>query len=146
MKIRKKYQNPRKNSEEFEVKDPIKDMELIVLQNTSKSNMREEQEIRFCKFNICQKTHCLKSQFFVKKFNFDKTFSRVFHPIFLVKSKLSTAKKSKTTTFSKVFHPKKIDKFKLNIWTKIEDFEQCDVNSTYIPTWMVLVFGLVLVA
>ena len=39
------------------------------------------------------------------------TFSRVFHPnfltIFLVKSKLSTAKKSKTTTFSRVFRPKK---------------------------------------
>ena len=42
--------------------------------------------------------------------------------IFLVKSKLSTAKKSKTTTFSRVFHPKKIDNFlgksKLNFWTK----------------------------
>ena len=56
--------------------------------------------------------HYSKSQFFVQKFNFDKTptFSRVFHPkifltIFLVKSKLSTAKKSKTTTFSWVFHP-----------------------------------------
>ena len=49
----------------------------------------------------------------VQKFNFDKTptFSRVFHPnffgtIFLVKSKLSTAKKPKTTTFSRVFYPK----------------------------------------
>ena len=58
-------------------------------------------------------SHYSKSQFFVQKFNFDKppTFSRVFHPnfltIFLVKSKLSTAKKSKTTTFSRVFHPKK---------------------------------------
>ena len=31
--------------------------------------------------------------------------------IFLVKSKLSTAKKSKTTTFSRDFHPKKIDDF-----------------------------------
>ena len=58
--------------------------------------------------------HYSKSQIFVQKFNFDKTptFSRVFHPnffltIFLVKSKLSTAKKSKTTTFSRVFHPKK---------------------------------------
>ena len=49
--------------------------------------------------------------------------------IFLVKSKLSTAKKSKTTTFSRVFHPKKIDNYfeisKLNFWTKNEDFEQC---------------------
>jgi len=49
--------------------------------------------------------------------------------IFLVKSKLSTAKKSKTPTFSRVFHPKKIDNFlgksKLNFGTKNEDFEQC---------------------
>merc|ERR1711894_263727 len=49
-----------------------------------------------------------ESQIFVQKFNFDKTptFSRVFHPkffltIFLVKSKLSIAKKSKTTTGAK---------------------------------------------
>ena len=46
-----------------------------------------------------------------------------------MKSKLSTAKKSKTITFSRVFHPKKIDNFfgklKLNFWTNNEDFEQC---------------------
>ena len=84
--------------------------------------------------------HYSKSQIFVQKFNFDRTptFSRVFHPnffltIFLVKSKLSTAKKYKTTTFSRVFHQKKIDNFlgksKLNFWTKNEDFEQCDVRN-----------------
>ena len=55
--------------------------------------------------------HCSKNPFFVQKFIIT-TFSRVFHPkffltIFLVKSKLSIAKKSKTTTFSRVFHPKK---------------------------------------
>ena len=82
-----------------------------------------------------RQAHYSKSQIFVQKFNIDKTptFSRVFHPIFLtiflVKSKLSTAKKSKTTTFSRVFHPPKIDNFygksKLNFWTKNEDFEQC---------------------
>ena len=56
--------------------------------------------------HVSQLSHYSKSQIFVQKFNFDKTptFSRVFHPkffltIFLVKSKLSTAKKSKTTTF-----------------------------------------------
>ena len=87
-------------------------------------------------FYLKTSLHYSKSQIFVQKFNFDKTptFSRVFHPefflpIFLVKSKLSTAKKSKTTTFSRVFHPKKIDNFlgksKLNFWTKNEDFEQC---------------------
>ena len=46
-----------------------------------------------------------------------------------MKSKLSTAKKSKTTTFSRVFHLRKIDNFlgksKFNFWTKNEDFEQC---------------------
>ena len=56
---------------------------------------------------------------------------KIFLTIFLVKSKLSTAKKSKTTTFSRVFHPKKIDNFlgksKLNFWTKNEDFEQCEI-------------------
>ena len=45
-----------------------------------------------------------------------------FLTIFLVKSKLSLAKKSKTTTFSRVFHPPKIDNFlrksKLNFWTQ----------------------------
>ena len=49
--------------------------------------------------------------------------------VFLVKSKLSTAKKYITTTFSRVFHPEKnyhfLGKSKLNIWTKNEDFEQC---------------------
>ena len=57
--------------------------------------------------------HYSKSQILVQKFNFDKTptlftsFSpNFFLTIFLVKSKLSTAKKSKTTTFSRVFHPK----------------------------------------
>ena len=84
--------------------------------------------------HVSQLPHYSKSQIFVQKFNFDKTptFSRVFHPkffltIFLVKSKLSTAKKTKTTTFSRVFHPQKIDNFlgksKLNFWTKNEDFE-----------------------
>merc|ERR1712016_84704 len=81
-------------------------------------------------------SHYSKSQIFVQKIDFDKTptFSRVFHSnffltIFLVKSKLSTAKKSKTTTFSRVFHPKnrqfsreiKVEYF----GTKNEDFEEC---------------------
>ena len=75
-----------------------------------------------------------KVKFFVQNCNFDQTpniftsFSpKIFLTIFLVKTKLSTAKKSKTTTFSRVFHPKKINNFlgksKLNFWTKNEDFE-----------------------
>ena len=70
--------------------------------------------------------------------------------MFLVKLKLSTAKKSKTTTFSRVFHPKKIDNFlrksKLIFWTKNEDFEQCGspflkdlffqrFNGLFAPHW-----------
>ena len=39
----------------------------------------------------------------------------LFLTIFLVKSKLSTAKKSKTRTFSRVFHQKKIDNFSREI-------------------------------
>ena len=80
----------------------------VLLKNTTKNDD-----------NICQitsflyATHYSKSQIFVQKFNFDKTqhfhefFTQFFLPIFLVKSKLSTAKKSKTTTFSRIFHPQK---------------------------------------
>ena len=54
--------------------------------------------------------------------------SKFFLTNFLVKLKLSTAKKSKTTTFSRVFPPKQNDKFlgklKLNFCTKNGDFEQ----------------------
>ncbi len=39
--------------------------------------------------------------------HFHEFFTQKFLTIFLVKSKLSTAKKSKTTTFSRVFHPPK---------------------------------------
>ena len=79
---------------------------------------------------LLAKSHYSKRSILTK----NQTFSRVFQPkffliIFLVKSKLSTAKKSKITTFSRVFHPQKIDNFlgksKLNFWTKKEDFEQC---------------------
>ena len=66
------------------------------------------------KYIFVVSTHYSKSQVFVEKFNFDKTptiftsfSSKIFLTIFLVKSKLSTAKKPKTTTFSRVFHPKK---------------------------------------
>ena len=39
--------------------------------------------------------------------HFHEFFTKIFFlTIFLVKSKMSTAKKSKTTTFSRVFHPK----------------------------------------
>ena len=107
--------------------------------------------------------HYSKSQIFVQRFNFDKTiqfsreikvvnnpptFSRVFHPkffltIFLVKSKLSTAKKSKTAAFSWVFTQTNskifLGKSKLNFWTKNEDFEQCaflELLQTFAVTFL----------
>ena len=47
---------------------------------------------------------------FCPKIQFHEFFPKFFLTIFLVKSKLSTDKKSKTTTFSRVFHPpKKVD-------------------------------------
>ena len=50
------------------------------------------------------------------------TFSpKTFLTIFLVKSKLSTAKKSQTTTFSRVFHPKEFDIFSREIKVEFLD-------------------------
>ena len=48
---------------------------------------------------------CPKIQFWQNPNIFTSFFTQIFLTIFLVKSKLSTAKKSKTTTFSRVFHP-----------------------------------------
>ena len=48
-----------------------------------------------------------KNSILTKPQHFHEFFIQFFLTIFLVKSKLSTAKKSKTTTFSLVFHPKK---------------------------------------
>ena len=56
----------------------------------------------FKKSNICPKI-----QFWQYPNIFTSFSTNIFLTIFLVKSKLSTAKKSKTTTFSRVFLPKK---------------------------------------
>ena len=47
-----------------------------------------------------------KNSILTKPQHFHEFFTKFFLTIFLVKSKLSTAKKSKTTTFSRVFHQK----------------------------------------
>ena len=52
-----------------------------------------------------------KNSILTKPEHFHEFFIQIFLTIFLMKSKLSTAKKSKTTTFSRVSHPKKIDNF-----------------------------------
>ena len=69
------------------------------------------------------KTHYFKVKFLVKKSIFNKAYSRVvfFGAIFLVKSKLSTAKKSKTTTFSRVLHPPKNRQFSREIEVEFLD-------------------------
>jgi len=83
-----------------------------------------------------------KSQIFVQKFNFDKKnnifksfSSKIVLTIFLVKSKLSTAKKPKTTTFSRVFHQKKnrqlFWEIKVEFLDKNEDFEQCILSPRF---------------
>merc|ERR1711860_341501 len=75
--------------------------------------------------------HYPKIQIFVQKFNFAKnpktqhftSFSpNFFLTIFLMKSKLSTAKKSETITFSRVFSPKKNRQFSREI--KVEFFDK----------------------
>ena len=84
-------------------------------------------------FTLFEKsTFCPKIQFWQNPQHFHEFFTQIFLAIFLVKSKLSTAKKSKTTTFSRVFHPIFffdiffLVKSKLNFWTKNEDSEQCE--------------------
>ena len=76
---------------------------------------------------MTSEAHYSKSQIFLQKFNFDKTLRfhefiiQNFFDIFLVKSKLSTAKKSKTTTFSRVFHPPKNRQFSREIKVEFLD-------------------------
>ena len=48
---------------------------------------------------------------------------QIFLTIFLVKSKLSTAKKSKTAAFSRVFHPKPFDNFSREIKVEFLDIK-----------------------
>ena len=62
-------------------------------------------------FSLNQSCQQLKSP---KPQHFHEFFNQIFLTIFLVKSKLSTANKSKTTTFSRGFHPKKSTIFSEN--------------------------------
>ena len=72
-----------------------------------KWDLKNHYQVRFTMHTIRKVKFLSKNSILTKLL----TFSRVFHPIFLtfflVKSKLSTAKKYKTKTFSRVFHPKK---------------------------------------
>ena len=72
----------------------------------------ENSRVRISPLSSSQ-SHYSKRQIFVQ--NIFTSFSpKNFLTIFLVKSKLSTAKKSKTATFSRVFHPKKTTIFSRN--------------------------------
>ena len=95
---------------------------------TSMTIIRKIQILNEYNCTLFKKSNfCPKFQFWPNPNIFTSFSPKKFLTIFLVKSKLSTAKKSKTTTFSRVFHPKKINNFlgksKLNFWTKNEDFE-----------------------
>ena len=68
------------------------------------------RKVKLSKNSIFLTIFLVKSKLSTAKKSKTTTFSRVFHPkifltFFLVKSKLSAAKKSKTTTFSRDFHP-----------------------------------------
>ena len=64
--------------------------------------MKTQSTTLFEKSNFCPKI-----QFWQNPNIFTSFSPKFFFTIFLVKSKMSTAKKSKTTTFSRVFHSKK---------------------------------------
>ena len=56
-----------------------------------------------------------KNSILTKTQHFYEFFTHIFWTIFLVKSKLSRAKKSETTTFPRVFHPQKNPQFSREI-------------------------------
>ena len=70
-----------------------------------------------------------KNSILTKPQHFHKFFTQIFLTIFLVKSKLSTAKKSKTTSFSQVFHPKKNRQFSREIKVEFLDKKMKISNS-----------------
>ena len=63
--------------------------------------------LKFLKHTIRKVKFLSKNSILTKPQHFHEFFTQFFLTIFLVKSKLSTAKNSKTRTFSRVFHPKK---------------------------------------
>ena len=64
---------------------------------------------------LFEKSFCPKIQFWENLNIFTSISPKNFLTIFLVKSKLSIAKKSKTITFSRVFHPNFFDNFSREI-------------------------------
>ena len=79
-----------------------------ILRNTSIS-MKKKMMMALEHFFVTlfeKSNFCPKIQFWQNANIFTSLSPKFFLTIFLVKSKLSTAKKSKTTTFSRVFHPK----------------------------------------
>ena len=102
-----------------------------ILRNTSIS-MKKKMMMALEHFFVTlfeKSNFCPKIQFWQNANIFTSLSPKFFLTIFLVKSKLSTAKKSKTTTFSRVFQPKKSTIFTGNqSWIfgqNNEDFERC---------------------
>ena len=103
---------------------------LLVINEEKKDSM----------YTLFEKSNFVQNFNLTKPQQFHEFFIQIFLTIFLVKSKLLTAKKSKTTTISRVFHPKKIDNFlgksKLNFWTKNEDFGTVWFSKAILSRWM----------
>ena len=75
---------------------------------------RSDSELKTQVHTILKVKVLSKNSILTKPQHFHKFFPQIFLTIFLVKSKLSTAKMSKTTTFSRAFHPKKSTIFSRN--------------------------------
>ena len=90
-------------------------IELLKLSNIKLLwSLTEEKNIHisFYENTLFEKSiFCPKIQFWQNPNIFTSFSPKFFLTIFLVKSKLSTAKKSKTATFSRIFHPKKNQQF-----------------------------------
>ena len=114
--------------------------------------VKTKSKIHFLRI-LLDSSHHSKSQIFVQKFKFWQnpniftSFSpKILLTIFLVKSKLSAAKKSKTEAFSWVFTENNsiifLGKSKLNFWTQNGDFEQCGRGHTQARTLFYQVIGI----
>ena len=77
--------------------------------------------ILFQNYTIRKVKFLSKNSILTKPQHFHEFFTQIFLAIFLVKSKLSTAKKSKTITFSRVFHPQKNRQFSREIKVEFLD-------------------------
>ena len=80
----------------------VRNLKFIMFENHSKKSYFT---------TLRAKRATTKYQYWQKSKHFHEFFTQIFLTIFLVKSKFSTAKKSKTAAFSRVFTPNFFDNF-----------------------------------